>query len=82
MGHWTPTGIEPKDYDDDDDDVIYDACVIWVSDLKVIMMFDSHIYAYICVLYVCMYVCLHIYMYVSMYVCMNVCMYVCMYGCM
>ena len=23
MGHWTPTGIEPTDYDDDDDD-IYD----------------------------------------------------------
>jgi len=20
MGHWTPTGVEPKDYDDDDDD--------------------------------------------------------------
>ena len=20
MGHWTPTGIEPMDYDDDDDD--------------------------------------------------------------
>jgi len=20
MGHWTPTGIEPKDNDDDDDD--------------------------------------------------------------
>ena len=20
MRHWTPTGIEPKDYDDDDDD--------------------------------------------------------------
>src|SRR6218665_1351089 len=19
MGHWTPTGVEPKDYDDDDD---------------------------------------------------------------
>ena len=19
MGHWTPTGIEPKDYDDDDE---------------------------------------------------------------
>ena len=22
MGHWTPTGIEPKDYDDDDDVVV------------------------------------------------------------
>jgi len=21
MGHWTPTGVEPKDYDDDDDSV-------------------------------------------------------------
>jgi len=21
MGHWTPTGIEPTDYDDDDDRV-------------------------------------------------------------
>src|SRR6218665_2365315 len=21
MGHWTPTGVEPKDYDDDDDKV-------------------------------------------------------------
>ena len=21
MGHWTPTGIEPKDYDDDDDEM-------------------------------------------------------------
>jgi len=20
MGHWTPTGVEPKDYDDDDDE--------------------------------------------------------------
>ena len=20
MGHWTPTGVESKDYDDDDDD--------------------------------------------------------------
>ena len=20
MGHWTPTSVEPKDYDDDDDD--------------------------------------------------------------
>ena len=20
MGHWTPTGVEPKNYDDDDDD--------------------------------------------------------------
>jgi len=20
MGHWTPTGVETKDYDDDDDD--------------------------------------------------------------
>ena len=20
MGHWTPTGVEPKDYDDDDHD--------------------------------------------------------------
>ena len=20
MGHWTPTGVEPKDYDDDDAD--------------------------------------------------------------
>ena len=19
MGHWTPTGVEPKDYDDDDE---------------------------------------------------------------
>jgi len=23
MGHWTPTGFEPKDYDDDDDDYYY-----------------------------------------------------------
>jgi len=23
MGHWTPTGVEPKDYDDDDDAVHY-----------------------------------------------------------
>ena len=22
MGHWTPTGIEPMDYDDDDDESI------------------------------------------------------------
>jgi len=21
-GHWTPTGVEPKDYDDDDDELI------------------------------------------------------------
>ena len=21
MGHWTPTGVEPNDYDDDDDDM-------------------------------------------------------------
>ena len=21
MGHWTPTGIEPADYDDDDDEL-------------------------------------------------------------
>ena len=21
MGHWTPTGVEPKDYDDDNDHV-------------------------------------------------------------
>ena len=20
MGHWSPTGVEPKDFDDDDDD--------------------------------------------------------------
>jgi len=23
MGHWTPTGVEPKDYDDDDDEAYY-----------------------------------------------------------
>ena len=23
MGHWTPTGVEPMDYDDDDDEYIY-----------------------------------------------------------
>ena len=22
MGHWTPTGVEPNDYDDDDDDSV------------------------------------------------------------
>ena len=28
MGHWTPTGIEPTDYDDDDD---YVACLILIA---------------------------------------------------
>ena len=37
MGHWTPTGVEPKDYDDDDDDfVVLWAILIKVSKLKLI----------------------------------------------
>ena len=26
MGHWTPTGVEPMDYDDDDDIYIWPFC--------------------------------------------------------
>jgi len=26
MGHWTPTGVEPKDYDDDDDENYVEHC--------------------------------------------------------
>ena len=28
MGHWTPMGVEPTDYDDDDDPIIEIACTI------------------------------------------------------
>ena len=28
MGHWTPTGIEPMDYDDDDDDITHSIIVL------------------------------------------------------
>jgi len=32
MGHWTPTGVEPRAYDDDDDDLKCSVCAIIVHD--------------------------------------------------
>jgi len=28
MGYWTPTGVEPTDYDDDDDPIIEIVCTL------------------------------------------------------
>ena len=30
MGHWTPTGVEPKDYDDDDE-YVNSMCIMTVN---------------------------------------------------
>ena len=34
MGHWTPTGIEPMDYDDDDDELNYEIVSIFIFGTK------------------------------------------------
>ena len=51
MGHWTPTGVEPKDYDDDDDDVYVNDLHVYIC-IKQPLLFQINIY----VMYLCMYV--------------------------
>jgi len=45
MGHWTPTGIEPMDYDDDDDDVFI-ATFMLKHIYNIVGPISIYIYAY------------------------------------
>ena len=48
MGHWTPTGIEPMDYDDDDDDFHYSTAWLLFNPLScdlLVFLSDREVWA-------------------------------------
>ena len=65
MGHWTPMGIEPMNYDDDDDIYIY---------INIYIFIHIYICIYICIyIYMYTYVYIYVYVYVYVYTCIYIC---------